>query len=91
MIKLSEIKFVSYRNYWYRCLNNSSVICTEGEFKVYFKAAMIQYEQAKLNYSPDSKVLKKSERRYNFYLKQINQNESDYFTLMMYPTIDWRV
>lgn len=91
-IDMNDLPLVSKTGWWMiRDTQQKKHKAPIEMFRARFKAAYMNLEAVKKQFAADSKIVKNAQRKYNFYHSQINEDESDIFTLLMYNTDEWKV
>lgn len=92
-INMSDLPLVSKTGWWIILVGaaRKRTKTDINTFRVKLKAATMNLEICKENFEPDSRMLKKAQRTYDFLYNQIDQDKSDTFALMLYNTEDWTI
>lgn len=90
-IAMADLPLESLTGKWVIKVGTQRKIVPIDQFRVRLKAAMLNLESCTKQFGKESRVTRKAERSYNFLYKQIDQEQSDTFALLMFKTESWTV
>ncbi len=88
-IDLNEIPIVSKNGWWIIKSGGKRRKASQLEFQARLKSSMVNLEDCSSRFG-DCKMTRNAKTLYEFHYNQIDQEQSDTFTLMMFRTDEWQ-